>query len=967
MAVTTDPNAVFYSYRGVGTNQVVKKFIDLLDEKGIPHRGSESEPIEGALTDFEEKIGAANIIVIFYSQEYFESEHCMNEYANIRKYENEARKAATFCVKCGDFKFEDITETLEDCYGIKWAKFKDKNKDTLKPINRRTVDNGYYLDTNTTYCIQKLDNYFSKTARYKEDSLPTLVGLICDKYRELSSKNTPVIQEIPIVSAPHFTLSVPDGLMQREDEEGNLFNLISKNRIVNLVGVGGSGKSSLAYLCLNRHKNDFNEISFVVVNNNIKDDIVDQLNKTLKLEFEEDAYTKIITFLQENYQSDKPNLLALDINETADKDKTTEYINEILQDTAYLAGWKILILSRENVDTHNRIKTHNLNDKEDFDFLKKLFLEKAGARYSEFSDFAGLFNVIYYNPLLAEQLGWYLNSYPKTVTLDDIKKILYGSLGKQEMQGMSAAQRHDENVNTFLKNLIVYDNLEENEQKLLRHFVLWQSEYIEYDLIADLLKGVFESEDELINTLTSLSKRSILTTNNEDTLSYKLHGLLANSLREQIDIENEDYEVYLDNIKRIIKYSYYKFVPFVDCVEKSLCEYDIIANDFYLLSKVGTKFYDTWKTDYANKTFNKYIKIISERIDRNPNSIEEKYCLAKGYNKLANLQANRLHCYASAKENYEKAINIGVKLPKNNSEYQDVLAWLYNNLAMIQSDHLQDMHTAKENYETAIAIRKQLQKDNPESKYKNSLARVYDTYACFQENHLLNYYSAKENYQKAIDIREPLKDNPEYQNNLVKAYNNLANLQQNHLNEYDFAEVNYKKAIKVGDNLPKDNPEYQNNRANSYINLANLQISHLKDYASAETNYKTAIEIGEKLPKVNPIFQNTLAGAYNGLANTYDKLKDYDKAIESINTAIDIAFQLKEQDSKYLIYWTNYRYSLAEIKFNNGKDLDEVKNILAEIKPLAQQCLKDNPDDEWTKTVNDDIDDLLSKVEKSIS
>ena len=847
MAVTTDPNAVFYSYRGVGTNQVVKKFIDLLDEKGIPHRGSESEPIEGALTDFEEKIGAANIIVIFYSQEYFESEHCMNEYANIRKYENEARKAATFCVKCGDFKFEDITETLEDCYGIKWAKFKDKNKDTLKPINRRTVDNGYYLDTNTTYCIQKLDNYFSKTARYKEDSLPTLVGLICDKYRELSSKNTPVIQEIPIVSAPHFTLSVPDGLMQREDEEGNLFNLISKNRIVNLVGVGGSGKSSLAYLCLNRHKNDFNEISFVVVNNNIKDDIVDQLNKTLKLEFEEDAYTKIITFLQENYQSDKPNLLALDINETADKDKTTEYINEILQDTAYLAGWKILILSRESVETRNRIKTHNLNDKGDFNFLKQLFLEKAGARYSEFSDFAGLFNVIYYNPLLAEQLGWYLNSYPKTVTLDDIKKILYGSLGKQEMQGMSAAQRHDENVNTFLKNLIVYDNLEENEQKLLRHFVLWQSEYIEYDVIADLLKGVFESEDELINTLTSLSKRSILTTNNEDTLSYKLHGLLANSLREQIKIENEDYDEYLWNIYRIIAYGYYKFVPFVDCIGNSLCEYDITNNNA-TLHNVALKYYNSWKANYSEKLYNKAIKI----------------CLKK------------------------------LTSDKDNATYQNDLASAYNCLAILQKNHLRDYDSAKANYEKAIAIRKQLPKDNPQ--YQNDLANTYNNLANLQKDNLGEYELSKSNYEKAITIRVQLpKDNPEYQNDLANTYNDLAILQRKHLGDYDSAKANYEKAIEIGEQLPKDNPEYQNDLANAYNNLAIL-LNKQKKYESAELNINSAIAIHQRLSNLNPHFLVDFLGSKVILASIYKSRGNP----SSIRKTMEILFEIKPLAEKYL-------------------------------------------------------------------
>ncbi|MBQ3619145.1 MAG: hypothetical protein II939_13405 [Bacteroidales bacterium] len=72
---------------------------------------------------------------------------------------------------------------------------------------------------------------------------------------------------------------------------------------------------------------------------------------------------------------------------------------------------------------------------------------------------------------------------------------------------------------------------------------------------------------------------------------------------------------------------------------------------------------------------------------------------------------------------------------------------------------------------------------------------------------------------------------------------------------------------------------------------------------------------------------------------------------------------MKETDSKYLIDWLNCRHSLADIKYNNGKDLDKVKNTLLEIQPIAQQCLKDNPDDEWTKALNDEISAHLSKIE----
>ena len=110
MAVTTDPNAVYISYNG-RDKQIVEKFISMLDERSIPHQESMSGPIDVSLTDFEEKIGSANIIVIFYSPDYFKSFHCMNEYANIRKNEKK-RKNSIYYVKCADFKFVDISKDL---------------------------------------------------------------------------------------------------------------------------------------------------------------------------------------------------------------------------------------------------------------------------------------------------------------------------------------------------------------------------------------------------------------------------------------------------------------------------------------------------------------------------------------------------------------------------------------------------------------------------------------------------------------------------------------------------------------------------------------------------------------------------------------------------------------------------------------------------------------------------------------
>jgi len=340
MAVTTDPNAVFYSYRGVGKNKVVTKFIDLLNEKGIPNRGSESEPIDGSLTDFEEKIGAANIIVIFYSQMYFESEHCMNEYANIRKYENDERKAATYYVKCDDYNVDELIRF----WGGQKATLENQQSERLTTINQRTKNNGYYLDSNTSYCVQKLNNYFSEKARYNESNVLTLAELIENKYHELSNKNTTANQSNTRTNSPSFNFAIQGDLIARDIFVAKLRDLVIKNRFSNLCGFGGSGKTSLVNLFMKDYAAEFNQTAYIVVNNSVREDFIAQINNTINLfkpeekieetsknkrdyaklaemsKEKEDKYKQIISFLENNYKSDKPNLLIIDINNAPDGD-----------------------------------------------------------------------------------------------------------------------------------------------------------------------------------------------------------------------------------------------------------------------------------------------------------------------------------------------------------------------------------------------------------------------------------------------------------------------------------------------------------------------------------------------------------------------------------------------------------------------------------------------------------------------
>ena len=83
-----------------------------------------------------------------------------------------------------------------------------------------------------------------------------------------------------------------------------------------------------------------------------------------------------------------------------------------------------------------------------------------------------------------------------------------------------------------------------------------------------------------------------------------------------------------------------------------------------------------------------------------------------------------------------------------------------------------------------------------------------------------------------------------------------------------------------------------------------------------------------------------------------------------VEKAIAIAEDLSKKDSKYLIDWVGYRHSLAEIIFNND-EVERAKEILDEIKPLAEKCLAENPNDSWTQEVHKGIIELLEKCSKS--
>ena len=213
----------------------------------------------------------------------------------------------------------------------------------LKTVESEAANAGFYFGA-----LDDMYQFLSDYNRYditkiRENNYAVIIKQLKDYFQQIPNNKPNNKKPETDSSIPSFPVSIPKDLLPRNAEAENLYNGISKNRFFNLVGVGGGGKTSLTYLMMQKHKDDFNEIAYVAVNNNIKDDFVKQINLTLNLRHKngEGLYKKIIAFLEENYKSDKPNLLVLDINETTKETDNKKFIDEL-----HVDNWHVLILSQ---------------------------------------------------------------------------------------------------------------------------------------------------------------------------------------------------------------------------------------------------------------------------------------------------------------------------------------------------------------------------------------------------------------------------------------------------------------------------------------------------------------------------------------------------------------------------------------------------------------------------------------------
>ncbi|MBR4625808.1 MAG: tetratricopeptide repeat protein, partial [Alphaproteobacteria bacterium] len=372
----------------------------------------------------------------------------------------------------------------------------------------------------------------------------------------------------------------------------------------------------------------------------------------------------------------------------------------------------------------------------------------------------------------------------------------------------------DENDFNQIKDLLYQCNIEELKQLLSENF-----------------EGI--SSVSNLSTIDSLVEKGILSRNDAD--QFSIHSLMADVIREQINIKEFDYWDYLVNIAKILADDIKKITlhKYSKCIASSFINYgicgDIVLFCAFLNNLLTNKDVILYQLPMPE------LYQLANEFEKNA----EPYYLAHLYNSIARVEDFKNN-FSDAKKHFEKALEV-IASEEENEEILDTKGTLLQNFAKLEAN-LDDTDSAKKHYEEAVKIGRKL----PEKpKYLNSLATTLGNLADLEKK-LGETDSAKKHYEEAIEIRRQLPEKPDHLYSLSKDINNLATLEEK-LGDTDSAKTHYEEAVEVNRKLLEltETPKYLDNLAASLHNLADLE-DDLGDTNSAKKHLEEGLEISRR-------------------------------------------------------------------------------------------------------------------------
>ena len=586
---TIDPNAVYISFNSE-CKTMVEVFIQILDKFKIAHHQSITDDLE-TISDFEKEIGKGKIVVIFYCKKYFTSSHCMNEYAEIRANQEGKR---VYTVKCDDVVFDaNFRNGLIRFWSGEKGVVTETPHEERTEVQNAAYENEFYLEKGTRYCIFKFGNYFrdipytSAECNDEGDVEPwakeNLEGL-AQKIEKFISKPS-----IAATSAHNAGNSLPKlpifyvrPKMVIRDEVEVLKRKIDEYRFVNMIGLGGCGKSTLAETLYKKYKNHYNYVTSVPIFSDFYEEFVNRFREKLGVDLYikggdregrtidyEKTYAAIIDKL-ETYPDDgsRRNLIVIDVNENANYDTIK---NELKLLERRLESWQILVVSRVRMLPKDRVyklcDVTSVNDEN----LRAIFLlyfehDDLQTYYKDVfdaNDLQKLFGYLLRLPLLVEQLASFLDAYGSALTFQQIIQILKinEDVFNQDFASRSLTDQEKYDViREYLSTLVTFGRLDVLTgsgtllRDIVRHFTIWQQKKCTVDFVNRFV--VANNKGCTINEGLSsyLVDKCIINVNGDASgKTYEMHSLIAKACREQIytNDDNKQFRDFSEYFRRV--------------------------------------------------------------------------------------------------------------------------------------------------------------------------------------------------------------------------------------------------------------------------------------------------------------------------------------------------------------------------------------------------------------------------------
>ncbi len=695
----------------------------------------------------------------------------------------------------------------------------------------------------------------------------------------------------PVTGVPKNLTLLPaknPNFVGRKNELKQIADDLASDSMVYIVnGIGGIGKSELAYKYLLENEEKYQHIAlfeFSDTADTLEDILISALKQSLFLD-DNITLERILYRLQ---QLQEKCLLVFDNLKNTDDIEKLSCLNN---------NCDVLITTRLNIPEHKCLNLEILPP----DDARSLFLK----HYPTNKNIDDILKYIDYHSLFIELIAKTLQE--GCLSLGELRQKF------QNGEFSQIDRSFEQSFNDFLTQRFQIENNEELK-KQLQLLALLPS--IEIKLTT--LEEIFNNDTRLKPKLSELARRGWLI---QKEGNYKLHQIIKEFILANHPVSFDTASLIMQSISKQLDPADAYLNPnkktyFIEIIESILEQFSTEKN-----ASIATLQDSLCNLYYALGQYNKALKLQQITLNTKKEILGDKHPdTAFSYNYLANIY-DALGKYSETLKLYEKALAINLEtLGKRHKDtaatysniarvydsqgnYLKALA-LYQRALLIEEEVLGEKHpstaisynniagvyNSQENYpkalalyQKALAIEEEVLGDKHPSTATsyNNIAGVYDSQG--------KYLKALELFQKTLAIQEEVLGNKHPET--ASSYNNIALVYKNQRN-YPKALEFLEKAIAIQKELLSDKHPFT---AISYHNTA-LVYGSQKKYPKALELHKKALSIEEEvLGDKHP----SIANSYNSIAYIHLKQKHCKKALEATTKALSI-YQTLKLDNKIL-------------------------------------------------------------------